>query len=183
MEEMPNIKNDDEAYKPNAFLKNCSTFLNHVASTGCPATTGDCLLHYLHSEKKKPQAMFPQTFYTHFLKALHAIELFNDCYNKDLDDNKAKILFFILFPRNAFKIMYIMVILTSIQTPWKSSKNFHCHYDANPSKKTNWLNTHCNKKGHASHCNCVTFTPCEDDNTSPMSTTTSSHCSNNCPCN
>ncbi len=79
---------------PDAFLKICNTFFNHAASTGCIIDIDNCLLHYMCSGKKKPQNMSPQTFYTCFQKALHAFKLLDCCYERDLDDNKAKILFF-----------------------------------------------------------------------------------------
>ncbi len=96
MEETPNTKNDNGMYKPNAFLKIRNTFFNHVASAIHPIAAGNCRLHYLYSGKKNPINMSPQTFYTSFHKALHAVKLLDCYYEKDLDDDRAKILFLFL---------------------------------------------------------------------------------------
>ncbi len=44
--------------------------------------------------KKKPQSMSPQSFYTRFQKALHAVKLLDRCYEKELDDAEAKSTYF-----------------------------------------------------------------------------------------
>ncbi len=44
--------------------------------------------------------MKPQVFLTHFQKVLRAIKLLNHCYEKDLDDEEAKVLFFYPSLRN-----------------------------------------------------------------------------------
>ncbi len=43
--------------------------------------------------------MSPQTFYTCFQKAIHTVKLLDHCYEKELDANKAKIVFFYSFPK------------------------------------------------------------------------------------
>ncbi len=43
--------------------------------------------------------MSPQSFYTHFQKALRAVKLLDCYYEKELNDNEAKIIFFYAFPK------------------------------------------------------------------------------------
>ncbi len=168
----------------NAFLKIFDTFFNHVASTGCPVATGNCLLHYMYSGKKKPQNMSLQPFYTHFQNALHAVKLLDHCHEKDLDNNKSKIIFFYSFPKEHIQdhVYYSNCDFDS-ETLEDLQNFFQGHYYANPPKKTHPQNKQCNNKGHTSHCICVAFTPCDVDNTMPMSTTIPSCCSSNQPCN
>ncbi len=73
--------------KPDAFQKIRKTFFNHVASAGCPIVAGDFFLHYMRSGKKKPHNMTPQSFYTCFQNALHAVKLLDCCYEKELDND------------------------------------------------------------------------------------------------
>ncbi len=53
----------------------------------------------LCSGKKKPHTTTPQSFYTRFQKALHAVQLLDCHYEKELDDDKTKIIFFYSFPK------------------------------------------------------------------------------------
>ncbi len=76
----------------------------------------------MSSGKKKLMNMSPQSFYTLFQKALCAVKLLDHCCKKELDNDKENILIFIHFPRNTFKIMYIMVTVTLIWKPWKTSR-------------------------------------------------------------
>ncbi len=48
---------------------------------------------------KKTQKMSPQSFYTHFQKALHAVKLLDNYYEKELDNDEANIIFFYSFPK------------------------------------------------------------------------------------
>ncbi len=98
-EETQDIKSDDGTYKPEAFHKFCNTFFNNVASAERPVVAGNCLLHYMHSGKKKPQSMSPQTFYTGFQKAMHAAKQLDCCYFLDLDKDETKILIIYSFPK------------------------------------------------------------------------------------
>ncbi len=81
-------------YQPGAFHKICNSFFNYDASSGRPIATGNCLLHYMRSSKKKNHHMTPQSFYTCFQKTLRAVKLLDCCYEKELDDTKAKTIFF-----------------------------------------------------------------------------------------
>ncbi len=96
---MEDIKNDDGTYKSDTFQKIHNTFFNHVASVGQHFAASDCLLHYMCSGKKKPQNMTLHSFYTCFQKVLHAVKLLDHCYEKDLDYDETKILFFYSFPK------------------------------------------------------------------------------------
>ncbi len=93
------LKNDDEKYQAGAFLKICNSFFDCVASSGRPIAADDCLLHYMCSGKKKPHHMTPQSFYTLFQKALCPVKLLDHCYERELDDTEAKIIFFYSFPK------------------------------------------------------------------------------------
>ncbi len=95
-----NLKNANKSFQAGTFLKIRNSFFNYVASADCPITAGDCLLHYLRRGKKKPQNMTPQSFYTCFQKALRVVKLLDRCYEKDLNDDKAKIIFFYSFPKD-----------------------------------------------------------------------------------
>ncbi len=53
------------------------------------------------SGKKKPRTMTPQSFYAGFQKALHVIKLLDQIYEKQLDDDKAKIIFFLFISKRA----------------------------------------------------------------------------------
>ncbi len=86
MEETTNTKNNDKMYKPDTFHKICNTCFNHVASAGHPVAAGDCLLHYLCSEKKKLINISPKTFYTQFQKVIHAVQRLDCCYEKELNN-------------------------------------------------------------------------------------------------
>ncbi len=68
MKEIKDIKNNDRTYKPAIFYKICNTFLDYMASNGRPVAAGDCLLNFMHSEKKKSKKVTPQAFLTHFQK-------------------------------------------------------------------------------------------------------------------
>ncbi len=98
MKDTHDIKNKDGAYKPDAFQKFEIPFLTMwpLASNGCLVAAGDCLLHYMHSGKKKHEKMSPQAFLICFQKALRAVKLLDHCYEKELDNDKAKVL--ILLP-------------------------------------------------------------------------------------
>ncbi len=95
-----------------------------VESARHPIATGNCLLHHMCSGKKKSQHMSLQTFCSCFQEAMCAVKILDHCHEKNLDDNKNKILFFIYSPRNTFKIMCIMVIVISIQKLWNTSRMF-----------------------------------------------------------
>ncbi len=92
--ELQDLKNDDGTYKPNAFHRICNAFFNKVASARCPIAAGDYLLHYMHGGKKKPITMSPQTFYTHFQKAMHVVKPLDCLIEKELDDDESKIILF-----------------------------------------------------------------------------------------
>lgn len=85
-------------------IKFATLFLNKVASNGCPVANGNILLHYMQSGKKKPHCMASQSFLTRFQKVLDAAKLVDCCYEKELDDKEAKILFFIHSLKNKFRI-------------------------------------------------------------------------------
>ncbi len=67
---LPNVNNDDGAYKPDAVQMVCNTFFNHIVSDGCPFASGGGLLHDMLSGKKKSKFMSPENFSTHFQKVL-----------------------------------------------------------------------------------------------------------------
>ncbi len=100
MNKTPIIKNDDGLYKSGAFPQNLQQLFNHVASAGRHVATGGCLLHYMRRGKKKPATMSLQSFFTCIKKALHAVKLLDCCYEKELDNEEAKILFFYSFPKD-----------------------------------------------------------------------------------
>ncbi len=64
---------------------------------------------------RKTHHMTPQSFYTRFQKAFRAVKILDHCYEKELDDTEAKIIFFILFLKNTSKIMSVTVN-TSLMT-------------------------------------------------------------------
>ncbi len=68
--------------------------------------------------------MNPQSFYTRFQKALHAVKLMDHCYEKELNNTEAKIIFFILFLKNTSKIMYVTVNTILMTRLSKDLKNF-----------------------------------------------------------
>ncbi len=94
------LKNDDETFQAGTFLKICNSFFNYVALSGCPIAAGDCLLHYMHSSKKKHHHMTPQSFYTCFQKALRAVKILDHCYEKELENTEFFIIFFYSFPKD-----------------------------------------------------------------------------------
>ncbi len=91
---------DNANFPSGSFLKIWNRFFNYLASNGRPIAAGDSLLHYLHSGKKKAYTMSPQSFYTRFQKVLRAVKLLDHCYEKELDDNKAKLVFSYAFHMN-----------------------------------------------------------------------------------
>ncbi len=137
------LKNDDETYQAGAFLKICNSCFNYVALSGRLIAVDDCLLHYIHSGKKKPHNMTPQSFYTHFQKALCAVNLLDLCYEKELYDAEAKIIFF-----DSFLKEHIVDYVHHSQCNFDNEtlhdlKNFfQGHYDTNPPKKTDCPSNH-----------------------------------------
>ncbi len=89
---------DDASFPSGLFLKIRNRLFNYLASSGRPIAAGDILLHYLRSGKKKSYTMSPQSFYTRFQKALRAVKLLDRCYEKELDNNVAKLIFFLRLP-------------------------------------------------------------------------------------
>ncbi len=139
MNEIPNIKNDDGTYKSDAFHKICNTFFNHIASAGCPVVAGDCLLHYMHSGKKKPATMSHQSFLTCFEKELHAMKLLDCCYEKERHNEDAKILFFYSFPKDHIQDCVYHSQCNLDDDTLEDLKNcFQGHYDANLPKKNDY---------------------------------------------
>ncbi len=124
MEETKEVQNDNVTYKPEVFQTIHNTFFHHVASAGYPIATGDCLLHYMRSGKKEPQSMTPQSFYTHFQKALCAVNLLDHCYEKEFNNDKAKISFFTHSPRTTSTTTRSMVNVILTQTLSKISTIF-----------------------------------------------------------
>ncbi len=172
-----NLKNDDGLFQPNAFHTICNTFFNYVASTGRPIATGDCLLHYMYSGKKKPHYMTPQSFYTRFQKALFAVKLLGRCCEKELDGTKAKSIFFYSFHREHIQDYICHSQCKFDDKTLEDLKNFfQGNYDTNTPKK-NEPQTNCqNDKGQASSQNCVLFTNHDDANPPTEMNTTSSCC-------
>ncbi len=113
---------DDANFLSGVFLKIWNRFFNYLASTGCPIAAGDILLHYLRSGKKKPFDMSPQSFYTRFQKVLHAVKLLDRCYEKELDNKEAKIIFSMPFLRSKSRITCAMDSATLIKKLLKTSR-------------------------------------------------------------
>ncbi len=109
-------------YQTNAFHKICNIFFNYVASAGWPIAAGNCLLHYMHSGKKKPHNMTPQSFYIRSQKALHAIKLLDCYYEKEVDNDNAKNIFFYSFSKGTSRIMCATVSQILMTKPSKTSR-------------------------------------------------------------
>ncbi len=162
-----NLIIEDGTYQPCSFLKICNSFINYVALSGCPIAAGDYLLHNMHSGKKKPHYMTPQSFYTHFQKALHAVKLLDRCYEKELDDTEAKIIFFSSFPKEHIQDYVCHSQCNFDDKTLKDFKHFFKgYYDTNPPKKTDCPTNRLNDRDHAPSRNCILFTNCDDANQS-----------------
>ncbi len=86
----------------------------------------------------------PQPFYTRFQKAFHAVKLLDCCYERELDDDEAKILFFYSFPKEHIQdYVHHGKRDFDIDTLEFLKNFFQGHYDANPPKKNNCTNDHC----------------------------------------
>ncbi len=66
--------------------------------------------------------MTPQPFYTRFQKVLHAIKFFDGCYEKELYNDKAKIIFFIYSQKSTSTIMCTTVSVILMTKPSKTSR-------------------------------------------------------------
>ncbi len=103
--------------------------------------------------------MTPQSFYTRFQKALHDVKLLDCCYEKELDDTKAKIIFFNSFPREHIQDYVHHSQCDFDNEPLKDFKSFfQGHFDANTLKKNDQPNNCQYDKGKASSHNHVSFT-------------------------
>ncbi len=127
--------------------------------------------------------MSPQTFDTSFQIVMHTVKLLDCCYEKELDNEKAKIIFFIHPQKNTSNIMYIMIVLFLIKTLWKTSRTSSKATTMQITKKVDKEKDHCNNRGWSSCHSRVVFTPCEADDTADTSTTPSTQRSYNWPCN
>ncbi len=99
MDVTTNLKNDDGTYKDNPFQKVCNTFFNFVTPKGCLLAAGNCLLHYMDDDKNNYHHISPQHFLLSFPESVCAIGLVNSCYNKELNNTKARIFFFYSCPQ------------------------------------------------------------------------------------
>ncbi len=87
-----------------------------MAFDGCPIAADNCLLYYMHDERKNPFSMTPQYFQNSFQKVLQAMKLLNHNYEKDLNDNMANILYFYSFSLRYIKHNLHQSIATLITT-------------------------------------------------------------------
>ncbi len=110
MKDTPDIKSDKGMYKPDAFQKICNTVFNFWSSNEHHVAAGDCLLHYMRNGKKRSERMTPQAFLTCFQKALR------------VENDTAKVLLFHSFPEEHINDTFIMVAVTLIPRPWKTSR-------------------------------------------------------------
>ncbi len=95
-----------------------------MTSAGHPVAPGDCLLFFMQSGKKKPKVMYPQIFLAPFQKMLHAIKLLIHCYEKELDKDEAKIMFFSPFVTVMSGTIFSMITIILILKTWMISRIF-----------------------------------------------------------
>ncbi len=82
---------------------------------------------------------------------------------------------FICSPRNITIITYIVVIVTLIPRPWKTTRII--------SKATTMPIDHRNNQGQASHCNCASYAPHDSSADIALITKPPLRHFNDCPCN
>ncbi len=189
MEEMEDTKSDNETYKPDAFQKIHNTFFNHVASTGCPVSTGNCLFHYICSGKKNlrtwPLNPFTPTSRKHCMLSNSWVFIMkkNSMTTKPVSSS------FIHSQGTHPGLCVPRQMWFWHRHPWRSQEFFHGHYDINLPKKNDCTNDLHNNKNPSSWRNHGAFMPCDNtkDAANPVS---SSHtndqpcdwsCSNQCP--
>ena len=161
---------DDINYPKGAFLDIRNKFFNFLASDGRPIAAGDALLHYLRSGKKKASHVSPQSFYTRFQKALRAVKVLDRHYEKELDDDEAKIIFLYAFPNDQIQDYVHHGQRNFDNETIEDIKNFfQGHFDANPPKKTDKPNNRRNERSQSSSRNRVSFV--NRDNANSLSST------------
>ncbi len=165
---------DDINYPKGAFIDIRNKFFNSLASDGRPIAAGDALLHYLRSGKKKASQISPQSFYTRFQKALRAVKVLDRHYEKELDDDEAKIIFLYAFPNDQVQDYVHHGQRNFDNETIEDIKNFfQGHFDANPPKKHDKPNNRRNDRSQSSSRNRVSFANRDNTNSSSSTATNS----------
>ncbi len=114
--------------------------------------------------------MSPHAFLTCFQKTLHAVKLLDCCWEKELDDMKAKICFFHSFPQDHIRDCLFHGHCDFNTDIMKDLKNFfQGHFDAIYPRKNCFED-----KDQASHCQKVSFTNHDISNNDASSSNSSS---------
>ncbi len=107
------------------------------------------ITYILVTGKRKSDKMTPKAFLTCFQKALQAVKLLDCCYEKELDDEEAKVLFIYSFPMELINNYIHYGNRDFDSETLEDLKNFfQGHYYATPSKQPDC----CNHQGQASCC-------------------------------
>ena len=102
--------------------------------------------------------MTPQSFYTCFQKALHAVKMLDRFYEKELDNNEAKIIFFYAFPVTQIQDYVRHGQRNFDQETIEDLKNFfQGHFDAAPPKKNDKPTNRRNERSQSSSRSRVSF--------------------------
>ncbi len=111
--------------------------------------------------------MSPQSFYTRFQKALRAVKLLDHCYEKELDDNEAKIIFFYAFPAAQIQDYVCHGQRNYDQETIEDLKNFfQGHFDAAPPKKNDKPINRRNNRSQSSAHSRISFSDQDNANSS-----------------
>ncbi len=99
-----------------------NTFFNYVASDEHPVAAGDCLLHNMHSGKEKSEKMSHRPSLLASRKHYRLLNFWNVTMKRNLTMTKSSTCSSIPSPRIISMTTFIMVTMTLIPRPWKTSR-------------------------------------------------------------